>query len=96
MATRHKAPHLSHQACTKEGSHTLGFAGANRRTVVVVFNLVALLDNIAYLTSPVIPEASEKITDAIRWDGDTLSVKKIDSLFPRLAEDGESRRARLK
>lgn len=62
----------------------------------VVFNLVALLDNIAYLTSPVIPEASEKITNAIHWDGDTLSVKKINSLFPRLAEDGESRQARLK
>ena len=50
----------------------------------VIFSLVALLDNIAYLASPVIPEACQKITDAIHWEGNTLSVKKIEALFPRL------------
>ena len=51
----------------------------------VVFDLIVLLDNIAFLTSPIIPESAEKITKSIVWDGDTLSVKKSGQLFPRLS-----------
>jgi len=50
----------------------------------VIFDLVVLLDNIALLVYPVVPESSEKITKAITWKGDSLKVKKIESLFPRL------------
>jgi len=54
----------------------------------VIFNLVVLLDNIAYLASPVIPEASEKITEAISWESDdVIAVHKIEQLFPRLHQD---------
>jgi len=50
----------------------------------VIFDLVVLLDNIASLALPIIPEASEKITKAISWKGDTLKIKKIKNLFPRI------------
>jgi len=60
-----------------------------------IFNLVVLLDNIASLVYPVVPAAAEKITGAISWDGAKLRVKKIEPLFPRLAEDDKSRQARL-
>lgn len=51
----------------------------------VIFDLVVLLDNIASLVAPIVPEAAEKITNAINWSpkGD-LKVEKIGSLFPRL------------
>ena len=51
----------------------------------VIFDLIVLLDNIALLTKPITPEASEKITNAIKWDEDILTVKKINSLFPRIS-----------
>lgn len=51
----------------------------------VIFNLVVLLDNIASFVAPVVPGAAEKITNAIKWGPkDTLRVKKIEALFPRL------------
>ncbi len=49
-----------------------------------IFNLVVILDNVASLIQPIMPGTSEKITKAIKWDGDTLTINKIDSLFPRL------------
>lgn len=52
----------------------------------VIFNLVVLLDNIASLINPVMPETSEKITGAIRWESDdVLKVRKIEPLFPKLS-----------
>lgn len=50
----------------------------------VIYNLVVLLDNIAFLAAPVIPEAAEKITKAIEWRDGKLIVQKIEPLFPRL------------
>ena len=50
-----------------------------------VLNLVMILDNVAALLKPFLPEISEKITKAISWEGDKLRVKKSWSLFPRLA-----------
>ena len=49
-----------------------------------IFQLVAILDNVAALLTPFLPETAEKITKAILWKGKKLSVKKIMSLFPRL------------
>jgi len=49
-----------------------------------LFNLVSLLDNIAAALLPFLPEASKKITDAIRWEGKALRAKKIEVLFPRI------------
>ena len=63
----------------------------------VIFNLVVLLDNIASLVAPVVPTSAAKITEAIRWSSkDTLSVKKIDALFPRLDEENPGGHAKLK
>jgi len=51
----------------------------------LIFNLVVLLDNIASQVAPIVPEAAEKITDSIEWKSkDTLRVRKIEALFPRL------------
>jgi len=51
----------------------------------IIFDLVVLLDNIASLVAPVVPDAAEKITNAIQWGPkDTLKVKKIEALYPRL------------
>jgi len=50
----------------------------------VIYELVVLLDNIAYLAAPIVPDAAAKITEAISWEGGKLTVKKIDLLFPRL------------
>jgi len=51
----------------------------------IIFDLIVLLDNIASLISPIIPETSRKITKAIIWGGDSLKVQKITPLFPRLS-----------
>lgn len=48
-----------------------------------LFNLITLLDNVAATLVPFLPEAAEKITKSLVWDG-TLKVKRIDNLFPRL------------
>lgn len=49
-----------------------------------VFNLIALLDNIAAALLPFLPETSNKITNAIQWEEKTLRTKKIGVLFPRM------------
>jgi len=50
-----------------------------------IFNLVSLLDNVAAILLPFMPESSRKITAAIQWDGDVLRAKRIDPLFPRIS-----------
>ncbi len=49
-----------------------------------IFNSVAILDNVAALLNPFLPETSEKITKSIVWDKNVLKVRKIENLFPRL------------
>ena len=49
-----------------------------------LFNLVTLLDNIAAVLLPFLPDASQKISAAIVWDHDVLKAKKIEILFPRV------------
>jgi len=39
---------------------------------------------IAAALAPFLPETSEKITAALRWEGKTLRAKKVDALFPRM------------
>ena len=48
-----------------------------------LFNLISLLDNVAAVLLPYLPESSRKITAALQWDGDVLRAKRIESLFPR-------------
>lgn len=50
-----------------------------------IFGLVVILDNVAALLAPFLPETSKKITDCIRWEGNKLKIKKSGILFPRLA-----------
>ncbi len=49
-----------------------------------LFNLVSLLDTIAAMLAPFLPETSKKITAALEWKNDVLHVKKPDILFPRI------------
>ncbi len=50
-----------------------------------VYTLVVILDNVASLIRPFLPATAEKITQSIVWaDKNTLRVKKIKALFPRL------------
>lgn len=50
-----------------------------------ILNLVVVLDNVAALLSPFLPETSEKISKSINWlDKNNLEVKKGEALFPRL------------
>lgn len=50
----------------------------------VVFNLVAILDNVAAMLSPFLPETSAKITKSIVWEGNRVTTKRGEVLFPRL------------
>ncbi len=49
-----------------------------------LFNLVSLLDTVAAMLAPFLPETSKKITTALEWKDDILHVKKPDILFPRI------------
>ncbi len=49
-----------------------------------LFNLVTLLDNIAAVLLPFLPDASQKISAALVWDKNVLKAKKIEILFPRV------------
>ena len=49
-----------------------------------LFNLVSLLDNIAAMIAPFMPETSRRIAAAIAWKGDVLKVAKPEILFPRI------------
>ncbi len=49
-----------------------------------VFSMVVLLDNVAAIIAPFLPDASRKIAESIVWDASgTLRVKKPKILFPR-------------
>lgn len=49
-----------------------------------IFNLIVILDNVAALLKPFLPETSERITKSIVWQNKTLFVKKPEILFPRI------------
>jgi methionyl-tRNA synthetase len=49
-----------------------------------LFDLVVLLDNIAALTAPFLPEAAGKILKCITWEGGILHARKREALFPRI------------
>lgn len=50
-----------------------------------ILNLIVILDNVASLLLPFLPEISEKISKSINWlDKSNLEVKKGAVLFPRL------------
>ena len=49
-----------------------------------IYNAVIILDNIAGLLSPFLPEVSGKITRNIIWEKGVLKIKKGEALFPRL------------
>jgi methionyl-tRNA synthetase len=49
-----------------------------------LFNLVSLLEAVAAVLRPYLPEASQKISAAIVHDGKDLKAKKIEVLFPRM------------
>ncbi|MDP2651418.1 MAG: class I tRNA ligase family protein, partial [bacterium] len=51
----------------------------------IIFDLVYLLDAIASLVEPIVPEAASKIQNAISKRGDNIvGISKVESLFPRL------------
>ncbi len=50
----------------------------------VIFNLIVLLDNVAALILPFLPETSSKITASIQWDGGAIEIRKPGILFPKL------------
>ena len=49
-----------------------------------LYNLVVLLDNVAALVAPFLPETAKKIQECVQWKGNKLSVKKCSGLFPRM------------
>ncbi len=49
-----------------------------------LFDLVSLLDNVAAMLAPFMPETSRRIAGAIVWEGDVLTVRKPEILFPRI------------
>lgn len=51
----------------------------------VLYNLMVILDNVAVLLEPFLPETSKKITGSINWPSSNIVIaKKIETLFPRL------------
>jgi len=49
-----------------------------------LFNLAVLLASVAAILAPFLPDASQKIKDAVVWGDGALTAKKIDVLFPRI------------
>ena len=57
--------------------------GARRQAAIV--NVIVILDNVAALLAPFLPETAEKITKCVSWPSEnTLQVKKSANLFPRI------------
>lgn len=50
----------------------------------IIFNLVVILDNVAAILKPFLPETSQKITKSIEWHGNTIKINRGEVLFPRL------------
>lgn len=57
-------------------------AEADKRQAI--YNALVILDNIAALLLPFLPETSQKITDGISWGRNGLLIRKINPLFPRI------------
>ncbi len=49
-----------------------------------LFNLVSLLEAISAALVPFMPETAKKLSDAITCEGESITVKKIENLFPRV------------
>jgi methionyl-tRNA synthetase len=49
-----------------------------------IHNALVILDNISALLAPFLPETSEKITNAIKFENGSVKIEKITNLFPRL------------
>ncbi len=49
-----------------------------------IFNTLTLLDNLAAILRPFLPETAKKITDSICWTNNQLEIKKSAVLFPRV------------
>ena len=49
-----------------------------------IINLLIILDNVAELLQPFLPETSSKITSSINWQNGVLKIKKHEALFPRV------------
>ena len=49
-----------------------------------LFNLLMILNAVAVLLAPFLPETSKKITSSISLKGKMAKIKKISNLFPRL------------
>jgi methionyl-tRNA synthetase len=49
-----------------------------------LFNLVSLLDAVAFALEPFLPVTARKITEAVGREANEFKTKKIDILFPRL------------
>jgi len=54
--------------------------------IKIIFNLVVILDNVAAMLKPFLPQTSEKITNSIVWKDNILHIQKPKILFPRLAK----------
>jgi methionyl-tRNA synthetase len=50
----------------------------------IIYDLVVILDNVAGMIRPFLPETSDKITASISWRDGNLEIKKSGVLFPRL------------
>lgn len=50
----------------------------------VIVNLLVILDNVAMLLKPFLPETSDKITASLNWENGVLKIKKHEALFPRV------------
>ncbi len=53
--------------------------------VQVIYDLVVILDNVAALILPFLPETASKIIGSINWSGSELKIKKGGNLFPRVS-----------
>jgi len=59
----------------------------SKERAATLYVVITLLDAIADLLVPFLPETAEKIKAAITWKGDdALILKKIEPLFPRLTK----------
>lgn len=60
--------------------------GSPERNAQVLFDLMILLQAVAELLWPFLPQTAEKIRETLRWSADKKSVRvsRIQNLFPRI------------
>ncbi|MDP3999698.1 MAG: methionine--tRNA ligase [bacterium] len=51
---------------------------------VAIHSSVAILNNVAILLQPFLPDTADKITKSIVWEEGRLEIQKTENLFPRL------------